>query len=132
MRLLRLTDDRTFELDLHPFVTVVQGLDERSRPAVLDAVAALVAGRDPGLRGLVEAHGVLLDLDPATLDLLDLSADVDPVVRAGDIPRSEGPAARAARLATEVRDEAAGRLAEARRHAREALEVRAAAPEALD
>jgi hypothetical protein len=81
-------------LDLHPRVSVVTGLSDRGRQRVLRALTALPRGADPGCAGLVEAHGVILDLDAATLDLLGLHAgtDRDVVVRGADLPRPVGPA----------------------------------------
>lgn len=86
MRLLQLVTRPGELLDLHPQVTVVQGLDDAARAHLVGAVAALAGGRCEG-EGLLEAHGVLFDLDPALLALLELHrAEVDPVVRPGDLP----------------------------------------------
>jgi hypothetical protein len=73
-------------LDLHPRVSVVTGLSEAGRARVLRALTALSRGGDPGCAGLVEAHGVILDLDASTLALLGLDTDLDVVVRADDLP----------------------------------------------
>lgn len=75
-------------LDLHPRVSVVTGLGGAGRERVLRALTALPRGADPGCAGLVEAHGIILDLDAATLALLGLDAgtDRDVVVRSADLP----------------------------------------------
>ena len=80
---LRLDDDA---LDLHPMMTVITGLDAASRARVIATVSALPHAGDPGAGGLVESHGVLFDLSVETLQLLGLATDLDPVVRAGDLP----------------------------------------------
>lgn len=84
MRVLRL-DLADGPVQLHPFVTVVRGIAPARREELLAALAALPAGR-AAVPGLVEAHGVLLDLTAETLDLLELAAGVDVVVRAEDLP----------------------------------------------
>jgi len=85
---LQLDDDA---LDLHPMMTVITGLDPAARSRVIAAVTALPRGSDPGTGGLVESHGVLFDLSVDTLSLLGLSVELDPVVRASDLPGgSEG------------------------------------------
>jgi hypothetical protein len=88
MRLLQLNPDGTEEsaLDLHPIITVINGLGVGGRDAVIRAVTAIARGQNPGIGGLVEAHGVMLDLTPETLALLDLGADLDVLVRSDDIP----------------------------------------------
>ncbi|MCU0269765.1 MAG: hypothetical protein MUF83_14130 [Acidimicrobiales bacterium] len=88
MRLLQLTANGSSgeALDLHPKVTVVTGLNADGRSRLVRAVAALPRGESPGCHGLVEAHGVLLDLTADSLALLDLHGDLDAVVRATDIP----------------------------------------------
>jgi hypothetical protein len=63
-------------LDLHPFVSVVRGLEGSLRDELINA----------GLAGLVEAHGVVLDLTPDALALLDLHESLDVVVRREDLP----------------------------------------------
>jgi hypothetical protein len=92
MRLLQLNTNgnETSALDFHPMVTVVSGLTEDGRSTVIRAVTALPKGQDPGCHGLVEAHGILLDLDADTLALLDLDGDLDVLVRASDIPGAAG------------------------------------------
>lgn len=86
MRLLQLVTGPGELLDLHPHVTVVHGLDAATRAQLITSVTDLARGRCAG-EGLLEAHGVLFDLDPSLLALLDLPRDdIDPVVRAGDLP----------------------------------------------
>lgn len=95
MRLLQLNTNGNdaSALDFHPMVTVVNGLTDAGRAAVIRAVTALPKGLDPGCSGLVEAHGILLDLDADTLAILDLDGDLDVLVRANDIPGAMGSVA---------------------------------------
>jgi hypothetical protein len=88
MRLLSLNPNGSEEsaLDFHPMVTVVNGLGLLGRQQVLHAISALPGGRDPGVGGLIEAHGVMLDLNPTNLALLDLANDLDVLVRPSDLP----------------------------------------------
>ncbi|HMQ25381.1 MAG TPA: hypothetical protein PKA98_05295, partial [Acidimicrobiales bacterium] len=91
MRLLRLHDDAPggARLELHPRLSVVAGLADDARARLVAALAALprAAGGAAldGVSGEVEGNGILLDLAPGALGLLDLDADVDLVVRAGDL-----------------------------------------------
>ena len=64
MRLLQLdpNGDEATALDLHPLVTVVTDLSATGRHRLLRAASALPGARDPGTPGLIEAHGILLDL----------------------------------------------------------------------
>src|SRR5918994_7287499 len=87
MRLLQLVTGPGELVDLHPHVTVVAGLDPAGRALLADAVTGLAAGRASAQRGLLEAHGVLFDLAPEALALLDIASDgVHPVVTADDLP----------------------------------------------
>lgn len=87
MRLVRFDDPAEgIALELHPLLTVISGLPVASRQRLITALAAIPRGEDPGVGGQLEVHGVLLDLDPASLELLELDADVDPVLRADDLP----------------------------------------------
>jgi hypothetical protein len=93
MRLLQLTldPDRGRELDLHPALTVVSGLEDRDRQRLVRVVTAIAKGDDPGCSGLVEAHGVVLDLSLDALGLLDTGAEIDPLVRRRDLPGAVPP-----------------------------------------
>jgi hypothetical protein len=88
MRLLQLSlnPDERAPLELHPMLTVVHGLTERDRQRLIRATVAVAQGTEPECGGLLEAHGVVLDLDSAALRLLDMGADVDPLVRRTDLP----------------------------------------------
>jgi hypothetical protein len=77
-------------LEFHPNVTVVNGLSPAARDEVIRAVTALPAGGDPGLTGLVEAHGVLFDLTRETLELFGLGSTIDVLVRSEDLPGQNG------------------------------------------
>ena len=116
MRLLQLATGPGELIDLHPHVTVVTGLDPAGRQLLADAVMGLAAGRAVRAAGLLEAHGVLFDLGPTVLALLDIDAgDVQPVVTAADLPAlhhtpptAERTAAEAALAEIEERWDAAG------------------------
>lgn len=104
MRLLRVDLDGS-RFELHPYVSVLPGLDDTTRARLIDVVAGLAAGRAEAA-GLIEAHGVLLDLTADTLALLDLVGagpardPVDVVVRAEQLPG--GPVSPAARERLEL------------------------------
>jgi hypothetical protein len=89
MRLLQLdptgAEQEDEVLDLHPTMTVVQGLSPAAREVVLRAVRALPTSADPGMGGLLESHGIFFDLAQPTLELLGLHGDVDVVVGPDDI-----------------------------------------------
>jgi hypothetical protein len=67
-------------------MTVVGGLDDGLRARLVATLRSLPAAGEPGWDGLVEAHGVVLDLHRDNLRLLGLHHDVDVVVGAGDLP----------------------------------------------
>ena len=92
MRLLQLSleSGEHAALDLHPLLSVVQGLDERARDRLVRTVAAIAAGVEPPCAGMAEAHGVMLPLDEANMALLDLRTEADPIVRRGDLPGAVG------------------------------------------
>ncbi len=104
MRLLSLHDDAPggARLELHPRLSVVAGLPEDARARLVAALGALprAAGGAAldGVSGEVEVNGILLDLAPGALGLLDLDADLDLVVCARDLlggsggPGGSGPA----------------------------------------
>jgi hypothetical protein len=88
MRLLQIELGSGVSLDLHPYVSIVQGLDADQERQLVEIVTGLAAG-SARTSGLIEAHGVMLDLDDETVGLLELaSTDVDVVVRAADLPGS--------------------------------------------
>lgn len=88
MRLIQLNPNGTEEsaLDFHPVITIVNGLGPSGREMVLHAVEAIPRGADPGCGGLVEAHGIMLDLTVETLAMLDLNQDIQVLVRGTDLP----------------------------------------------
>ena len=88
MRLLQLNPDGTEEsaLDFHPTITVVNGLGVGGRDVVIRAITAIARGQDPGIGGLVEAHGVLFDLTKDTLSLLDVHTDLDVLLGRAHMP----------------------------------------------
>ncbi len=71
MRILRLDlrDDRG-TLDLHPFVSIVRGLDDMQIEDLVSAVRGLVRGSATGLGGLVESDGELVELGVADASLV--------------------------------------------------------------
>jgi hypothetical protein len=97
MRLLQLNPDGAEEsaLEFHPNVTVVNGLGVGGRDVVIRAVAAIARGDDPGIGGLVESHGVLLDLTQATLSLLGVQTDLEVLLSPTDVPHADAGAAAA-------------------------------------
>jgi hypothetical protein len=120
MRLVQLRSTEQgdpFVIDLHPQLTVVRGLDPARRKQFLRAVESVVNGRPADLDGVVEAHGVLLDIGPEALGpVLGLGGDgaaIDPVVRPGDLPgpgQDETLAASRRRNAERTLDELRERL----------------------
>lgn len=87
MRLLQLLTGPHDILDLHPHLSVVTGLDEDSRTALVEAVAGLARAEAVGQGGLLEAHGVLFDLDPVLLSVIESAPDtIDPIVQPGQLP----------------------------------------------
>lgn len=88
MRILRLdAPDDGYAVEFHPFVTVVAGLSDEQRAMVGAAFQDAIAGRPPALGGLIEVHGVVLDLDAESLALLELDGvDVDAIVEVADLP----------------------------------------------
>ena len=94
MRLLRLEGEDLGGrvIDLHPEISVLTDLDDDLRDRLLRACRALPAGEDPGCGGLIEAHGVLFDLGPESLNLLGFDEPLDVVVAAPDLGDStHGP-----------------------------------------
>ncbi len=87
MRLLQLPTGPDELIDLHPNMTVVQGLDDASHRRLVDVVTGLARGQSVVDGGLLEAHGVLFELRADLLAVLETPAEgLDPVVRAGDLP----------------------------------------------
>src|SRR3954452_19377844 len=76
------------QLKLHPLVTVVNGLDPALRARLVEVIAALPAGRAEA-SGVIEAHGVLLDLTVENLAMRELNSDSDVVVRRDELPGAE-------------------------------------------
>lgn len=142
MRVLRLDVDGS-RFELHPYVSVLTNIDTAHRARVLQILTGLPSGRVTEARGLVEAHGVLLDLAPDTLALLDLGLDVgsdgstgpgiDAVVRADQLPGAAlGPGARERAQLIGQRDTLLDAVNRAQGDARRAQLAHAANREALD
>ncbi|NLA36287.1 MAG: hypothetical protein GX868_11485 [Actinobacteria bacterium] len=93
MRLVRFEDESGgFAVDFHPLITVISGLPAHIRERLTRAVAAIPSGGDPGGRGVLEVHGVQLDLTRDTLELLELNESLDIIVRPEDLPGSSAVA----------------------------------------
>ncbi len=104
-------------VELHPNLTLIRGLEPGRREALADEIRRIPRAEAP-VGGLVEAHGVVFDLTPASLRLLGLvDEDVDPVVGAADLPGHDDQADESAAVlsaARATRDERAARLDRAR------------------
>src|SRR6476469_9191304 len=114
MRILQLDVDG-HRVEFHPYVSVLRGLDANMRAKLIEALAAVSAGQ-PSVDGLVEAHGVVLDLTDTNLKLLDLpgTGGFDVVVRREQLPGNASPTTRGGRAQIErARTEAADRVARA-------------------
>ncbi len=87
MRLLQLAVDSNGILDLHPNVSIVTGLDDENHALLLDAVVGLARSEAVSSPGLLEAHGVLFDLDEKLLRVIgECPAGLDPVIRPSQLP----------------------------------------------
>ncbi len=68
MRILRLDFGPDIgSADLHPFISVVHGLDEARASRLMSAIRSLVSGSGHGLAGLVEHQGHLVEVTPTTI-----------------------------------------------------------------
>ena len=65
-------------LDLHPRLSVLVGAPPEARALLGSVFTALVDGTVPPTGGQLEVHGIRMDLDRVTLELLDVRAPVDP------------------------------------------------------
>lgn len=87
MRLLQLAVDPDRILDFHPNVSIVTGLDDEHRTLLLEAVIGLARSEAVPSAGLLEAHGVLFDLDQSLLSaIVQGPGGPDPVVRPSQLP----------------------------------------------
>lgn len=134
MRLLQLSTGRDELLDLHPNMTVVQGLDADSHRRLVDAVAGLARRVGAPDGGLLEAHGVLFELRTDLLELLDpADGDANPVVHAGDLPTQPLTVdARELRTREQAFDELLSRIAAQAEQQSQARGAVAAAAAAVD
>lgn len=108
------------DLRLHPAVNVIRGFDADLREGIVAAAVALARGVvSAGAGGVIDVHGVLVDVSAESLRTLGLGEhDIDPLLRSDDLPLPaarghEGAAAEAARRAEEV-EELTARVEEAR------------------
>ena len=140
MRLLRYDDPLTaLSVELHPLLNVISGMPVDARQRFMASMSAMARGELTALVGLVDVHGVLLELGPDTMTLLELTTQATPadvIVRAEDLTAAfpDTPPERDAELeaAQNVLALAQGALSDAER-ATERLEAdaRAAAAEHL-
>ena len=95
---------------------MLRGLDDGLRAKLIEALSAVSAGR-PSVEGLVEAHGVVLDLTDATLKLLDLQGAAeggfDIIVRREQLPGNSPSGGGGRGQIERARAEAADRVARA-------------------
>ncbi|MCU1346941.1 MAG: hypothetical protein JWL70_3207 [Acidimicrobiia bacterium] len=111
-------------LRLHPRLAVVE-LDAAARDLATTRLDEIFAGLGGESVGLVEAHGILLDLSGPTLTRLALDGVIRPVVRCTDLPGVPALDASRARRRTERQlDEARRRLAQMRQAATAAADTR--------
>ncbi len=90
MKLVRYIDpEQGSDLQLHPQVNVVRGLSPDARGRFLADLAAVPRGGPLCGHGTISVHGVTLDLNAETLELLELDEDLDVVLRRWDIPGNE-------------------------------------------
>jgi hypothetical protein len=130
VRVLRL-DLSEGTLDLHPFVTVVRGCSPAEREELLAALADVPRGV-ARVTGLIESHGVLLDLDDDNLALLELATDLDIVVSPQDLPNADSLDATSVAAAERALGEARAQLSAAEAHLVAALASRDEAWDALE
>ena len=83
MRLLRLDlGCGQTGVDLHPFVTVVHGLEPAERAELVEAVVDLAGGWAAGIRGVLQHQGLLVELDGAGQEHFATLSGVDVVIEA--------------------------------------------------
>src|SRR6476659_800503 len=113
MRLVQL-DIGGYRLEFHPYVTVLRGLHDSLRAELVATLEAMAAGEAVS-DGMVEAHGVFLDLDDDVLTMLDLGkpgrSDLDLVVRADQVAAGLGPGALARKDLDHRHEQIAGEVA---------------------
>ncbi|MEM8925845.1 MAG: hypothetical protein AAGD35_20260, partial [Actinomycetota bacterium] len=80
MRILRLDLGTGQSVDLHPFISVVIGLEADERSELIDAIGTLGAGSTTGIRGLLQHQGILVELDGSTAHRLVAATDANLVV----------------------------------------------------
>lgn len=90
MRLLRVDyAESPTTLDLHPLITVVDGLSASQRTELIGHVRRIAAGSTAGLRGLVHHGNELLELDGLGEGLNLVASDLEPVLKLDDQPEEK-------------------------------------------
>ncbi len=80
MRLLRLDLGTGHSVDLHPFVTLVSGLEPEQERELVEAIRRVATGTTTAVRGLVQHQGLLVELDGAGQVRLGPPTEVDVVI----------------------------------------------------
>jgi hypothetical protein len=134
MRVVQL-DIGGYRLEFHPYVTVLRGLHRSLRAELVAALEALAVG-EAMAEGMVEAHGVFLDLSEGVMTLLDLGkpgrSDLELVVRADQLPGGLGPGRLVRNDLDRRRERVAGELARLEADAERAQLALATSREALE
>ena len=125
VRLTRIAIDGDAVVDLHPRLTLVRGLSAEARQRLADAIGGLPEGTTRGLSGWVELDGARRELGAEVFEGRSVPADVDLVVRPGDLPGSDPALHRVSSRRADLgyeRDRLLERLESARERVREATE----------
>jgi hypothetical protein len=125
VRLTRIAIDGDGVVDLHPRLTLVRGLTAEARQRLADGIGGLPEGTTRGLSGWVELDGSRRELGAEVFEGLSVPADIDLVVRPGDLPGSDPALHRVSSRRADLgyeRDRLLERLESARERVREATE----------
>ncbi len=85
MRFVELTPDSSRDcFELHPRITILQGLDPAARVAVVGFLHSIAGGDAFDWSGLAEVHGVVMTLDSA-LDIIGATAEAALIIEANSL-----------------------------------------------